>query len=376
MLVAAAVAVPVSGQNLFHLDFSGNCQSLINGSLNSRHINEWDLIARCAGEAGLRTNNIGTNQQFDLAYNADADSIQVIRLADASAVCDVFQFQGGIRNDDGAHKARMAYVFVPEETQSVGTVILKERDRNSRNRLTLHGQIQFVLASLEVGSEGNGTNSTNAATIAGASAIGLSTPVSPGVLASSGSTSTSSGTTASATGTSITTPVSTSTTTTTTGSSTGTAATPPLPPGLPGSTGTSCITGTTSGTTSGTTNTGVASSDTNSLTAPVTGSPNSSGDLALPGSATVVATNSTLPDLTTTNTAVTTNPVLSAPADSGLALTTATNTSLPNLASATNGISLSTTNAVTNEVSGLSFTNGVICSGTFTASRRIRVTAQ
>src|SRR6266568_2094889 len=93
VLAALSVSVSGSGLDLFHLDFSGTAQALINGTLTSRRITQWDLIARCAGEEGLRTNNLGTNQQFDLAYNAGADSIQVVRLADGSAVCDVFQFQ-------------------------------------------------------------------------------------------------------------------------------------------------------------------------------------------------------------------------------------------------------------------------------------------
>src|SRR5258706_1876018 len=312
MLAAVSVAVSGSGQDLFPLDFSGTAQAFVNGTLTSRRITQWDLIARCAGEEGLRTNNLGTNQQFDLAYNAGAGSIQVVRLADGSAVCDVFQFQGGITNDDGAKHARIAYVFAPEETQSVGTVILRERDRNPRNRLSLHGQIQFVLASLDVGSEGSLTNSTNSTNSIVSSSNGVS--------AAAGST---------------------------------TAALPPLP-GVP-------VSGTTT-----TVDTNSQSTVSTNISVP--------SDLALPGSATVVSTNSTLPSLATTNPPVATNPSLTLPPDLGLALTTATNTSLPNLAT-TNGISLGATNAVTNEVSGLSFTNGVICNATFSAARRIRVTA-
>ena len=70
VLAAASVTVSGSAQDLFHLDLSGTCQGLVNGTLTSRRITQWDLIARCAGEQGLRTNNLGTNQQFDLAYNA------------------------------------------------------------------------------------------------------------------------------------------------------------------------------------------------------------------------------------------------------------------------------------------------------------------
>lgn len=301
--VAVTVAISGSAQDLFHLDFSGTCQSLVNGTLSSRRITQWDLIARCAGVDGLRTNNIGTNQQFDLVYNSSSDSIQVVRLADASTVCDVFQFQGGITNDDGAKKARMAYVFVPEENQTVGTVILREKDRNARNRLSLHGQIQFVLPSLAVGSEGSSTNSKS--TLVSAAATSISA----------------------------------------------------VPPPLPGLPGTSVATDTSNQTTTANSN----------RTIPP--------ELTLPGATTVVATNSTLPSVTTTNTTVITNPALTLPPDLGLALTTATNTSLPNLATTTNGISLSTTNSVTNDLSGLSFTNGVICNATFSASRRIRVTA-
>jgi hypothetical protein len=323
VLAAVSVAVSGSGEDLFHLDFSGTAQALVNGTLTSHRITQWDLIARCAGEQGLRTNNLGTNQQFDLAYNPAADSIQVVSLADGSAVCDVFQFQGGITNDDGAKKARIAYVFAPEETQSVGTVILRERDRNPRNRLSLHGQIQFVLASLDVGSEGTLTNSTNSTN---------------GVVSSSNAVS--------AAAVSIT-------------------AAPPSLPGLPGS-GTTTTVDTNNSAVTGTNSSSTATS-TNSSVPP---------DLALPGSATVVSTNSTLPPVATTNTPVATNPSLTLPPDLGLALSTATNTSLPNLAT-TNGVGLglSTTNAVTNAVSGLSFTNGVICNATFSASRRIRVIA-
>jgi hypothetical protein len=154
-IAVLALTLPLwaGAQDIFKLSFHGTGRLLNeSGMMQTRRVNTDDLIARCVGEAGLATNNQGTNRHFELAYNAGEDSVQVVNLTNGSWVCDVLQFQGTISNVDGRQISRMAFVFIPEQNEAVGSAILTDRVRSRNNRRYLHGQIQFALPSLELGS--------------------------------------------------------------------------------------------------------------------------------------------------------------------------------------------------------------------------------
>jgi hypothetical protein len=192
MALLAALPMIAGAQDLFQLDFQGTGRFLSdNGRLETRRITAEDLIARCVGEQALGTNNLGTNRQYDLVYNATADSVQVVNFTNGSFVCDVFQFQGGASNVDRRHLGRLAFVFVPEQNESVGSVIIAEKFREQTDRLSMHGQIHFAIQSL----------------VAGSSAGARFTSPSPGSTNSAGSGSTNSTDSGTVTNIPITSPV-------------------------------------------------------------------------------------------------------------------------------------------------------------------------
>jgi hypothetical protein len=180
-IAVLAVTLPLwaGAQDIFRLSFHGTGRLLNEfGMMQTRRVSTDDLIARCVGEAGLATNNQGTNRQFELAYNAGEDSVQVVNLTNGSFVCDVLQFQGTISNVDGRQISRMAFVFIPEQNEAVGSAILTDRVRSRNNRRYLHGQIQFALPSLELGSAEGAQFS--AAPINNTNAVGTTNNAGPG----------------------------------------------------------------------------------------------------------------------------------------------------------------------------------------------------
>jgi hypothetical protein len=87
-----------------------------------------------------------------LVYNSDADSIQVVNRTNGELVCDVFQFQGGTVVTNGDRLERLTFVFVPDQSDSVGSAVLRERatgtDVNDVNRARINGRIQFTMPEL------------------------------------------------------------------------------------------------------------------------------------------------------------------------------------------------------------------------------------
>jgi hypothetical protein len=140
--------VLVRGQELFRLTFNGTARFVnARDRLAARRLTAQDLIARCVG-----TNAYGTNRDFQLVYNAGSDSIQVVNATNGTLMCDVLQFEGGVSNDDGRRLERLAFVFVPEKSNAVGSAILLQRLPTRNDRVSMRGHAQFVLTSLEPGS--------------------------------------------------------------------------------------------------------------------------------------------------------------------------------------------------------------------------------
>ena len=328
-LLSAVLPLVAGAQDVFRLSFHGSGRFINpSGDLQTRRVTTDDLIARCVGEAGLATNNQGTNRQFELVYNPAEDTVQVVNLTNGSFVCDVLQFQGGSSNVDRHHISRLAFVFIPEQNESVGSAILTDRIRNRADRLSLRGQIQFTLPSLELGSSAGAQFTT--APISTTNGVGTTNNLGSG----SGPGGIGSGTNSSVTtNLPVTSPI---------------VATPPPV----GTNSTIVVTNNLSG--AG--NSGI----TNSL---VVTPP-------LPGATTTSATNTT--PGTATNSVVTIGSSSAALPPTPFGLTSgATNSivsQMPGLAAPL--ASITTTNAAgTNALGDL--TNGVICSGTFSVGRRI-----
>lgn len=146
----------LQAQDLFHLQFRATCKSLNDrGRLTSTRITETNLIALWIG-----TNAFATNQGYSLVYNETADSIQVVDATNGSLVGDVFTFQGGNSNSDGRLRERSTFVFVPGQSDSVGSALISEKLRHTVDHVLIHGRMQFTLLSLEPGSFAAGTTSS------------------------------------------------------------------------------------------------------------------------------------------------------------------------------------------------------------------------
>ena len=180
----ATIAVPTLAlsQDLYRLSFSGTARFL-NGQdrLITRRLTAQDLMARCVG-----TNALGTNPGYELVYNATEDAVQVANLTNGAIACDVLQFQSGVSNVDRRRLERLAFVFVPELNNAVGTAIITERVNQRSRRVDIRGQAHFALASLAPNSTAsNGSTNDNSGTpnfnpIGGGTNVSVGSPPVPG----------------------------------------------------------------------------------------------------------------------------------------------------------------------------------------------------
>ena len=358
-VLIAALPVLAGAENVFQLSFRGQARFLNdNGRIQTRRLTTDDLIARCVGEAGLGTNNHGTNRQFELVYNPAVDGVQVIDLTNGSFVCDVLQFQAGISNVANREKSRLAFVFVPDQNEAVGSAVISEKVRNGGSFRSLHAQAQFALQNLELGSTAGaqfttspGVETNNTATNglgSGGSNLGGS---SSGSGANSGSSGTNSGTA----GTNVTGVVPTNALPVT-------SPTVPVAPPVP-TNSTLIVTNNLSGGNAGITNSLIlsppalpgTSSTVSGGATNVLGTDVTNGVISIGGSATNSPALPISPGLNTTNSLV------------GFSAATGVPTS-PEVGSGATG-------AAANEA-GLSITNGVVCTGTFSTGRRITVNSE
>jgi len=306
LITGTVISTVCHAQDLFRMDFHGHARVLNSrGQVATKPIGARDLIATCVG-----TNALGTNKDYALVYNPTSDSVQVVSATNGTLFCDLFQFQGGLTNSDGAHLDRFNFLFTPKETNAAGTAVIRENMKHGTRRISIQGQIQFVMASVAPNSNGSNIfdltdNTTNAV------------PSVPGVL----STNTLS-------------PL---------------AVIVPAPP-LLGS-NTNPLNLTTNAATSGTTNTDLLALP------PAPGSSETT-----PGVTTTPGVPS-LPGLATTPDLAASNPISTSitGVNSNLAVSSLTN-NLPGF-----------TEFAANVFAGLSFTNGVICYGSFSAGKNILV---
>ncbi|HWQ91353.1 MAG TPA: hypothetical protein VN673_06760, partial [Clostridia bacterium] len=144
LLALTSTLGAVSGQDFFRVNFRAQCTSLDlgRGRQTVEVINNRVLLDQTVGPSRRATHAV--------VYNPANDSIQVVNIIDGSVVWDVLQFDGGVWSTDGVLSQRLAFAFVPNQAEAVGTVILKERISSSQsvadlNRVHLTGTLQFAL---------------------------------------------------------------------------------------------------------------------------------------------------------------------------------------------------------------------------------------
>ncbi len=148
--VAMAQALIVSaGTNLYSVLISGQCvQTNSNGQLSETCYGSRQIISRCAAEHGV------TNlADLRLVYDQDQDSIRVVTVTNAVALCEVISFEGGesLSNSNGTSTVRLAFVFLPGDNTARGTITGRETIRTAKARRGWHksggfnfsGQFQF-----------------------------------------------------------------------------------------------------------------------------------------------------------------------------------------------------------------------------------------
>jgi hypothetical protein len=145
-MVAALLSVSLSfvgsAQDLFKLNFVGS-QRFLNsrGMLATHKLTELDLIAHCVG-----TNVPATNSSFELAYDASADSIDVVQT-NGSVVCELWHLVTVVTNSDGHRLDRFVYLMSPDETNAVGSGIISQKIKNRADIYSISGRLQFFFGT-------------------------------------------------------------------------------------------------------------------------------------------------------------------------------------------------------------------------------------
>lgn len=162
--------------DLFRLTFRATCRGLnTNGTrLVNTRLTETNIIAQCVGNnSGIALTNL--NRFFALVYNTTADSIQVVNLTNGQPLCTVLDFSGVASTTDGRERLRLAYMFLPGQTNAFGVASIDERGIRTaagvtNNFANIVGNAQFVLTgNTELGasnslSAASSTNTTGMAT--------------------------------------------------------------------------------------------------------------------------------------------------------------------------------------------------------------------
>jgi hypothetical protein len=111
-------------------------------------LTEKDIVAQCVGTNGTSINAL--MRRYTLAYNATADSLQVVTARDGSLVCDVVQFAGAEATQDDGFSTKFTFMFLPGGTNAFGSAVIVERGATNvqgtiRDRAGIRGQLQFAL---------------------------------------------------------------------------------------------------------------------------------------------------------------------------------------------------------------------------------------
>src|SRR3954454_12967983 len=135
-------------QDLFRVTFRANCRALGDrGRLIHTRFTDQDIVAQCVG---TNVSSVALTQNFALVYNATADRIQVVSVTNGLALCDVLEFQGGALATDTRQSERFTFLFVPEETNAVGSAVISERlprqaQGNNLNRARIGARFQLAV---------------------------------------------------------------------------------------------------------------------------------------------------------------------------------------------------------------------------------------
>jgi hypothetical protein len=183
-VLAAALVQTTHAQELYQLRFRATSRLLTGGRLGNTRLTEQDLINRCVGATAT-----ATNSDFILVYNASSNSVQVVHASNGAFVCDVFELQGGVSNTDGRRQERLTFMFVPDQSEAVGTAIITELVRHKANRATIQGLVQFTLADAIPGST-NVLGGTNTVITTPTNNTVVATNIPPGITNITGGTNT------------------------------------------------------------------------------------------------------------------------------------------------------------------------------------------
>ena len=324
---------------LFRATFRATCFATdASGQVASTKLTEKDIISRCVGASGLSTKSL--TRTYALAYDPNANVLRVIRLSDGALLCDVIQFQDVAVTSDTRQSEQFTFMFVPDQTNSIGSAIITQKFRNNNNNADISGKVQFVLTDdMALGST-NATFGTNAT----ATANGLAAEIAAVESVAAGNQNAGFSTTTNAISTNV---VTTPVTNTVVGTNV-------------------AVIGTNNAI--GTTNTNAVSV----ITSNIITEPNisSTATTATTTSNTVFTIGTPVNSLPPTSLFSTTNSVADTNVNTVLTNTTITDTN----AVATSPVSAITdTNAVNTSVTATNLTNARICNGTFTANRRLLV---
>jgi hypothetical protein len=173
LVAASATAVSAQTQDLFRVAFKANCVATgANGLSRNSKITDKDIIARCISSNGVSSRALVRN--YALVYNTSADSLQVVSAANGTLVCDVVQFQPVAFTSDPRQTDQFAFMFLPDQTTAFGSAVISQRNRNltgsANDRANITGKLQFVLTGdMALG----GTNGPAATTGEAATTNGL-----------------------------------------------------------------------------------------------------------------------------------------------------------------------------------------------------------
>jgi hypothetical protein len=145
LLAASLHSVCAQTQTLYRVTFKATCFTTdSSGQVANTKLTEKDIISHCIGSQGLSTHALARN--YALAYDPSANLLRVVRLSDGALLCDVIQFQDVASTSDSRQTDQFAFMFVPDQTNSIGTAIITQKVlNNSNNNANISGKVQFVL---------------------------------------------------------------------------------------------------------------------------------------------------------------------------------------------------------------------------------------
>jgi hypothetical protein len=163
LLAASLFSLSAQTQDLFRVTFRVNCLSIdASGQVGNSKLTEKDVIAHCVNSQGLSNRSLTKN--YALVYNPAGNNLEVVRLSDGSLLCDVIEFQDVGVTSDSRQTDRFSFMFIPDQINSIGTAVITQKSpNNDSNRVSITGKVQFVLTGdISLGSTNTfvGTNAT------------------------------------------------------------------------------------------------------------------------------------------------------------------------------------------------------------------------